>query len=106
MDSKDELKEIDIKNCTCYYFDDIMKVGGIAFSNILLEEKSYENISIYDISYETFISAKPLRIWFDKIDGFIEICDRIRYLVFFAPERYNGIYNFLISEKKSCYTKY
>ena len=25
MESKDELKEIDIKNCTCYHFDDIMK---------------------------------------------------------------------------------
>ena len=26
MDSKDELKELDIKNCTCYYFDDIIKI--------------------------------------------------------------------------------
>ena len=24
MESKDELKEIDIKNCTCYYFDAIL----------------------------------------------------------------------------------
>ena len=26
MESKDELKEIDIKNCTYYYSDDILKV--------------------------------------------------------------------------------
>ena len=26
MESKDELKENDIKNRTCYYFDDIMRV--------------------------------------------------------------------------------
>ena len=25
MESKDELKEIDIKNRTCYYFDDTIK---------------------------------------------------------------------------------
>ena len=25
IDSNDELKEIDIKNCKCYYFDDIIK---------------------------------------------------------------------------------
>ena len=25
MEKKDELKEIDIKNRTCYYFDDIIK---------------------------------------------------------------------------------
>ena len=30
---------IDIKNRTCYYFDDIMRVGDINFSDILLEEK-------------------------------------------------------------------
>ena len=35
MESKDELKEIDIKNRTCYYFDDIMRVIDIDFSDIL-----------------------------------------------------------------------
>ena len=46
MLSKDELKEINIKNRRCYYFDDIMRVTDIDFSNILLEKKSYENILI------------------------------------------------------------
>ena len=50
MESNDELKEIDIKSCTCYYFDDIMRVADIDFYKILLEQKSYENILIYDIS--------------------------------------------------------
>ena len=36
--------------------------------NILLGEKLYENIFIYDISYETLIGEKPLRIRFYKID--------------------------------------
>ena len=26
MESNDKLKEIDIKNRTCYYFDDIIKI--------------------------------------------------------------------------------
>ena len=56
MESKDELKEIDIKNCTCYYFDDIMRAldRDIDFSDILLNEtlykEKYKYISIYDIS--------------------------------------------------------
>ena len=54
MESNDELKEIDIKSCTCYYFDDIMRVTDIDFYKILLEQKSYENILIYDISYKIF----------------------------------------------------
>ena len=49
MESKDELKEIDIKNRTCYYFDNVMKDIDISFSDILLDEKLYENISVYDI---------------------------------------------------------
>ena len=36
---------------------------------------------IYDILYKTFMGAKPLHIWFEKIDGFIKIYDGIRYLV-------------------------
>ena len=41
MESKDELKETDIKNRTCYQFDDIMRVTDIDFSDILLNEKSF-----------------------------------------------------------------
>ena len=43
MESNNELKQIDIKNYTCYYFDDIIKVGDFNFDDILLDEKSYEN---------------------------------------------------------------
>ena len=43
MESKDELKENDIKNGTCYYFDDTMKVADINYDNILLVKKSYKN---------------------------------------------------------------
>ena len=31
MERKNELKEIDIKNFTCYYFDDIMRTIDIYF---------------------------------------------------------------------------
>ena len=39
MESKGELKEIDIKHRTCYYFDDIMRVIDTDFSDILLVKK-------------------------------------------------------------------
>ena len=35
MESKDELKEIDIKSRACYYFDDTIKDIDINFSNNL-----------------------------------------------------------------------
>ena len=39
-----------IKKCTCSYFDNITKIEDLDFSNILLDKKSYEDVSIYDIS--------------------------------------------------------
>ena len=39
MERKDELKEINIKNRTCYYFDDIITNIDIYSADILLDEK-------------------------------------------------------------------
>ena len=54
-----------------------MRVVYFYFNDILLEEKIYENILIYDISYKMFMIAKPLRIRFNEIDGFIKIWNAI-----------------------------
>ena len=93
MESNNELKEIYIKNCTSYYFDDIIKIEFFDFDDILLDEKSYKNILLYDISYKYLIGAKPLRIRFDKVDGFIRVYDGTRYLVLFDPDKYDSIYH-------------
>ena len=34
MKSNDKLKKVDVKNRTCYYFDDIMRVGDFDFHKI------------------------------------------------------------------------
>ena len=59
MESKNELKEIDIKNRTCYYFDDI--IFDFDLDNILIEEKSHKIILDYNMSYKSLIDSKPLR---------------------------------------------
>ena len=74
MDSDDELKEIDIRNSMCYYFDDIIKIEDVDI-DILIDEKSYKNILVYSVSYKSLIDSKPLRIRLDKIDGFIRVYD-------------------------------
>ena len=55
--------------------------------NILIDKKSCENILIYGISYKTLIDPKPLRIRFDKIDGFIRIYDGTRCLTLFGSKK-------------------
>ena len=44
MESNNKLKEINIKNCMCYYFDDIIRIDDSNFDNILTNEISYENL--------------------------------------------------------------
>ena len=68
----------------CYYFNDTINNTKINFSNILLHKKLYENISVYSISYKTPIVPKPLRVRFDKIDGFIISLDgKVKRLILF-----------------------
>ena len=52
---------------------------------------------IYDISYRILIGAKTLCIKFDKIDRLIRVYNGTRYLVLFAPEKYDAICNKITS---------
>ena len=54
MVSNDKLKEIDIKNCMCYYFDDIIKIEDFDLDNILidktfLQESELTHITLYQL---------------------------------------------------------
>ena len=91
MESNDELKEIDIKNRACFYFDDIIRIEKIDFDNVLSDKKSYENILIYTFSYELFMVAKPLSITLDKANGIIKIYDGTRYVELFGSRIYNSL---------------
>ena len=79
MENEDELKEIDIRNRTCFYFDDIIRARNrdICSTDLLLDEKLYkenlENILIYDISHKTSTGAKPLRL--------IKQMDLLRFII-------------------------
>ena len=58
-------KEIHIRNHTCYYFDDVINIYDLDLDNILLDEKSYENILIYDDdACNTSQSVKPFNVLF------------------------------------------
>ena len=104
MESDDKLKEIDIKNWTCYFLDSITKFGDFYPNNVLIDEKSYENILVYNILYITLNGAKPLRISFNKLEGFLKIYDGTRNSVLFGTEIYDFIYNrirYLLEVKSS-----
>ena len=88
-----QFKNVCIKNRTCYYFDDIIKLEDFNHDNILKDEKSHENTLIYEILYKTLIGPKPFRIRFDKLDGFTRIYYGSKYLVLLSSEKYDAFYN-------------
>ena len=57
------------------------------FNNILIDEKSHENVLIYDISYRISIGPISLCIRFDNTDGMIRLYDGTKYLILFWSQR-------------------
>ena len=100
MKSKNELKEIDIKNRMCYLFDDIITDRDIYSVDILLDKKY---VTVYDLSYKTSTIPKPLRIRFNKLDEFTRVCgSEFKHLVLFNNGLFHKICDkvkYLISEK-------
>ena len=103
MKSKNELKGIGIKNRVCCYFDDMINGTKMNFSNISLNQKLYENISVYSISYKISTGPKPLHVRIDKTDRFIISLDgKIKYVVLFdygLLDKICGKIKYLISKK-------
>ena len=71
----------------------IIKFEDFDSDKVLLDEEQYGNILVYNFLHKTLIGAKPLRIRFDKIYGFIRVYDGTRYTVLFGPEKHNDIFN-------------
>ena len=68
MEENNRLEELDIKNCTCYYFGGITNINDLDLNNNLLDETSHENILLCDVTYTTPYNPKSLRIIFHKED--------------------------------------
>ena len=84
-----KVKDIDIKNCTYYFFNDIINIKNFGLNNIEIDEKSYKNILIYYIGYVTVkdsqyvktYSVNPLYLIFRKVNGYFEEISKSKYLM-------------------------
>ena len=57
-----KVKDIDIKNRTYYFFDDIIVIKNFNPNITKIDEKSCKNIIIYYIGYVTIKDSKYLKI--------------------------------------------
>ena len=71
------VKDINIKNHTYYFFNDIINIKDLDPNNFKIDEESYKNILIYYIVYLTIKHSKyvkinsvnPLYLMFYKMNG-------------------------------------
>ena len=75
-----KIKDIDIKNGTYYFFNDIINIKSFDPDKTKIDENSYKNILIYYIGHVTIKyikyvkvnSVNPLHIIFSKVNGYFE----------------------------------
>ena len=95
------IKQINIKNRTYYFLNDMIKIKDFDPSLIKIDKKSYINIGIYHTGYmtiksicgcENINSVNPLYLMIGEVDGYIE-CSSIeknngnKYLTFPSTDK-------------------
>ena len=77
---RNNVKDIDIKNRTYYFFNDITNMKKFDPNNIKIDDKSYKNIFIYYIGFVTIKDSKCIKVngvnslylFFIKVNGCVE----------------------------------
>ena len=84
-----QVKEINIKNRTYYFFNDIINIEEFDWNLLKIDKKSYKDNDIYYVGcnfkngdYENIYSVNPLYLITGKLDGHIEENKESKYLVF------------------------
>ena len=108
------LKEIMIKNRTYYFYNDIIDIETFDSNMLKLDKKSYENLDIYNIGYDTVKKlgykiniVNPLYLRIDNASGNIEETNGDKYVVFDVTdeniellEKYYDVFNGIIDQIK------
>ena len=80
------VKQLNIKNRTYYFFNDLINLEKFNPSLLKLDKKSSMDINVYYIRYVTkkpeynIDSVNPLYLLIKKLDGFIDEKEGIKYL--------------------------
>ena len=84
------VKQIDIKNRTYYFYNDMINIKKFDSNLLKIDKKSYKDIGIYNTGYitikkiddcETIYSVNPLYLLVNRASGYIEEKDVNKYLI-------------------------
>ena len=107
-------KEINIKERTYYFYNDIIDVKTFDSKNLKLDKKTYKDLDIYNIGYVTIKkigdcydvhSVNPLYLPIDNASEYIKEDWTHKYLIFDSTDenkellkRYGNVFNGLIDK--------
>ena len=107
------IKQINIKNRTYYFYNDIIDLENFDSSLLKLDKKSYKVIGIYNIGYITIkkiddckniYSVNPLYLCINQASRYIEEENENKYLIVDSIDKnkellkkYNDVFNGIIS---------
>ena len=80
------IKQLNIKNRTYYFYNDLINLDGFDADLLKLDKKGFMNINVYYIGYVTkkpaynTDSVNPLYLNIYTLDGFVEEKDSSKYL--------------------------
>ena len=110
----DTTKQINIKNQTYYFYNDIIDVENFDAQLLKIDKKSNKDIDIFNIGYVTkkkigncmnINSVNPLYLGITLGNGYIEEKDSNKYLVFDSTDenkelvkKYNDVFNGIMSK--------
>ena len=92
----DTTKQINIKNRTYYFYNDIIDLENFDVKLLKIDKKSYKDIGIYNIGYVTkkkigncmnINSVNPLYLGITRANGYIEEKGANKYLVFDSTDQ-------------------
>ena len=123
-----KVKQIDIKNQTYYFYNDMINIKNFDPILLKIDRKSYKDIGIYNIGYitikkiddyENIYSVNPLYLIIAHASGYIEEKGVNKYLVFDSTDenkellkKYNDVWNVIrdkikeVSSDECDYEKY
>ena len=102
----DEVKEMNIKDRTYYFFDDMVDIRNFQPNLLKIDKKPYKDIDIYYIGYitikkngdyENIRSVNPSYLIINSIAGDLKKNGK-KYLIISMPENYEEVFSEILSE--------
>ena len=95
------VKELNIKNQTYYFFDDMIDIRNFQSNLLKIDKKPYKDIDIYYIGYitmkkfndcEHIHSVNPLYLIINSATGYFKEKNGEKYLIISMTEKYEEVF--------------